>query len=191
MKDVDKRKDITKAALKLIAKHGFHRAPMALIANQAGVSAGTIYRYFESKDVLIRELFIELREKIIAELNEGYSVDKPLWERFKHLGTRLTRYFIKHPIHFRFIEQYMNSPYGVRFRRELSSGTLENVDVFKNLFEQGIAQQVIKDFPSPMQYALALGPLTFLARDHILGFIRLDDAMIVKIVEACWDAIKR
>ena len=64
MKTSDKRSDIMQAALELIAERGFHGAPMAEIAEKAGVAAGTIYRYFENKDVLITELHQELEEKI-------------------------------------------------------------------------------------------------------------------------------
>ncbi|HXC93667.1 MAG TPA: helix-turn-helix domain-containing protein, partial [Geobacteraceae bacterium] len=56
----DKRDEIICAALEMIAENGFHGAPMAMIAEQAGVGAGTIYRYFENKDVLINELFREI-----------------------------------------------------------------------------------------------------------------------------------
>ena len=58
MAKTDKREDILRAALELIAEHGFHGAPMAMIAERAGVGAGTIYRYFENKDVLIAELYL-------------------------------------------------------------------------------------------------------------------------------------
>ena len=42
-----------------------------------------------------------------------------------------------------------------------------------------------------MLFSLAFGPLIFLMRDHILGFVTLDEALIKQITEACWDAIKR
>jgi hypothetical protein len=38
---------------------------------------------------------------------------------------------------------------------------------------------------------LAFGPLVAMARDHILGFIALDDALIARTIEACWDGIRR
>ena len=60
MKNSDKRTDILRAALQLIAERGFHAAPMAEIAEKAGVAAGTIYRYFENKDILINELHPEI-----------------------------------------------------------------------------------------------------------------------------------
>ena len=170
MKDSDKRGEIIQAALELIAEHGFHGAPMAMIADKAGVGAGTIYRYFENKDVLITELYRKLEEKIMAALQEGYSVGKPLRERFLHLGTALLRYFIAHPLYFRYMEQYYNSPYGASMRRDRLLGKSDNRYIFKDLFEQGISQQVLKDLPILVLFALAFGPMLALARDHILGF---------------------
>jgi len=70
MKTSDKRSDIMQAALDLIAEQGFHRTPMAEIAAKAGVAAGTIYRYFESKDVLITELHRELEGKGMTNLSD-------------------------------------------------------------------------------------------------------------------------
>ena len=191
MKDSDKRGEIIQAALELIAEHGFHGAPMAMIADKAGVGAGTIYRYFENKDVLITELYRKLEEKIMAALQEGYSVEKPLRERFLHLGTALLRYFIANPLYFRYMEQYYNSPYGASMRRDKLLGKSDNRYIFKDLFEQGISQQVLKDLPILVLFALAFGPMFALARDHILGFAILDDTVIVQSIEACWDGIKR
>ncbi|HLE17440.1 MAG TPA: TetR/AcrR family transcriptional regulator [Syntrophales bacterium] len=191
MKDSDKRGEIIQAALELIAEQGFHGAPMAMIADKAGVGAGTIYRYFENKDVLITELYRKLEEKIMAALQEGYSVGKPLRERFLHLGTALLRYFIAHPLYFRYMEQYYNSPYGASMRRDKLLGKSDNRYIFKDLFEQGISQQVLKDLPILVLFALAFGPMLALARDHILGFAILDDTLIIQSIEACWDGIKR
>jgi len=49
--------------------------------------------------------------------------------------------------------------------------------VYRELFEEGIAQQVLKDVPLTILFALAFGPLLSVARDHILSFITLDDAL--------------
>jgi AcrR family transcriptional regulator len=186
-----KREEIVRAALELIAEHGFHGAPMAMIAERAGVGAGTIYRYFENKDVMITELFQELEERSYPLIKEGYDPDKPHRERFLHLNSSLIHYFIEYPLDFRFIEQFFNSPYGVAHRRDKLLGTKEGCDVFKELFEDGISQQVMKDLPIVILFDLAFGPILAVARDHILGFIVLDDALIARTVEACWDAIKR
>ena len=191
MKSSDKRDEIMKAALELIAEHGFHGAPMAMIAEKAGVAAGTIYRYFESKDILITELHRELEEKISATLLEGYPVERPLRERFLHLIRELLRYFITNPLHFRYMEQYFNSPYGISLHRDRLLGKSGNQDIVMEIFREGSSQQILKDLPVVVLFSLAFGPLISLIRDHTLGFICLEETLIQKISEACWDGIKR
>ena len=191
MKNVEKRDAILQAAMELIAEHGFHEAPMSMIADKAGVGTGTIYSYFENKDVLIQHLFSELRERIMAHLHEGYSAERSLHERYIHLKTKLIKYCIENPMHFRFMEQYMNSPYGVTVRREkLFRESIDESDIFQTLFDQGVAQKILKDFPLPVYFALSFGPMLSLTRDHVLGFITLDEKMIDDFVEACWEGIK-
>ena len=190
MKKLDKRTEITQAALDLIVERGFHGTSMAMVAEKADVGAGTIYHYFESKEALIKELYRELEEKVMVTLWEGDPVSKPIRERFIRLWTVLLKYFIAHPLYFRYMQQYHNSPYGVSLRRDKILSKTDDRDIFKNLFEVGIAQQIIKGLPLNMLSALAFGPLVALARDHILGFAILDDTSIAETVEACWDGIK-
>lgn len=187
----DKRDEIVRAALELIAENGFHGAPMAMIAEKAGVGAGTIYRYFENKDVLIGELHRELEDKFRPCLNAGYDRQHTIRSRFIHLATALLRYFIDCPLDFRYLEQFYNSPYGEAFRREKLLGKREKGDLFCELLQDGVDQQVIKELPLTILAALAFGPLLSVARDHILGFIFLDAQLIDKTVEACWDGLKR
>ena len=191
MNKSDKRSDILQVALELIAERGFHDAPMSMIAKKAGVAAGTIYRYFESKDVLIIELHRELEDKISAHLQKDYPAERPLRERFLYINRKLLRYFIDHPLHFRYMEQYFNSPYGISLRRDRLLDKSGNKGILMDIFEQGIEQQVLKELPKAALFSLAFGPVIFLMRDHILGFIALDDSLIKQVAEACWDAIKK
>lgn len=188
MSTADKRDEIIRAALELIAEHGFHGAPMAMIAKRAGVGAGTIYRYFESKDVLIREIYAGLEGQVLAAIRESYP--EGLQERFLHICRYLIRYFLASPQEFRFIEQFHNSPYGVDCRREKFLGR-KNKDLVTELFEAGQAQKVIKELPLPILSALTFGPLVDVCRDHIFQFIELDDSLVDRILAATWDAIRR
>jgi len=187
----DKREEIVKASLELIAEQGFHGAPMAMIAQRAGVGAGTIYRYFENRDVLITELFREIEERSYPVIERGYDTAKPLRERYLHLCTSLLHYFIHNPTDFKFLEQFFNSPYGVACRRDKLAGAKGRCDVFQELFKDGISQQVMKELPLVVLFDLTFGPLLALARDHILGFIDLDTELTDSAIEACWDGVRR
>ena len=191
MKGSDKRAEVMQAALELMAERGFHAAPMAMIADKAGVGAGTIYRYFESKDVLITELHRELEKKIMAVIQKGFPFERPIRERFLYLLSELLRYLIAHPLHFRYMEQYFNSPYGISLHRDRLLGKSGNQDIVMEIFREGSSQQILKDLPVVVLFSLAFGPLISLIRDHTLGLICLEETLIQKISEACWDGIKR
>src|SRR6201991_1455296 len=50
---------ITTAARELIAEGGYVAAPVAAVADRAGVAVGTVYRHFPSKSDLFAEVFRE------------------------------------------------------------------------------------------------------------------------------------
>src|SRR4051812_29105035 len=60
----DKRQAILSAALELFAERTFEGTPVPLIAERAGVAAGTIYRYFDSKEALVNALYRRCKENL-------------------------------------------------------------------------------------------------------------------------------
>jgi AcrR family transcriptional regulator len=186
----DKREAVMLAAMELVGEHGFHGSPMAVIAERAGVAAGTIYRFFDSKDTLIKEIYASLEGQILAAVSLGYPSGSPIRARFLHTGRQLVRYFLGSPLQFRFLEQYHNSPYGVASRRDKVFGRKKR-NIIGALFEEAAEQRITKELPLPILFALTFGPLVDISRDHILKFISLDDALIEQTVEACWDAVRR
>lgn len=191
----DKYSAILKAAMELIAENGFHGSPMSMIATRAGVGIGTIYRYFTNKDVLIGEVHKEIESRLSQFLNRDYPAEQSIRRRLDHYYTGLIRFLLHHPVEFRFLGQFYDSPYGVEIRRDKifartndSCGGNESI---KGLFEQGIAAGVIKDLPIVVLFALFIGSIISLIRDHNLGFIDLDEGILQRTADACWDAIRR
>ena len=87
----DKRSAILKATLELVSERGFHGTPMSMIAGEAGVGAGTIYRYFESKEDLITQLYLEIKREKGEAFLVGYSEELSLRERFRTLWLNMLR----------------------------------------------------------------------------------------------------
>ncbi|WP_238590797.1 TetR/AcrR family transcriptional regulator [Paenibacillus beijingensis] len=75
----DERKEqIKQAALKIFACRGITGTKMSMIASEAGISEGLIYRYFKSKDELFTDLVIELMEEAGKEIgNLQHSPESP------------------------------------------------------------------------------------------------------------------
>ncbi len=63
----DKRERILAATAKLIVRNGL-QCSMAEIASTAGVATGSLYTYFKSKDDLVRGVYAQLTEAIVAAL---------------------------------------------------------------------------------------------------------------------------
>ncbi len=190
MKDSEKRRAIIQAALKLIAVHGFHGAPMSMIAETAGVGTGTVYVHFENKEALILAVYREVEKEIVDAVQASYPMSLPFRERFLYLSTEVLKYLVRNPVLFLFVEQFLSSPYSIRARKRLL-GKAGEFDFFRMFFQEGISGRMLKDLPVLMHFALAFGPVTSLCRDHIRGLVHLDDAMILKAAEACWDAIQQ
>lgn len=186
----DKRKKVINAALTLLTKHGFHAAPMSMIAGKAGVGAGTIYNYFKDKDALIKAIFFDIEEEIVAYLNKGLFKSLTPKEKFIRFWTMLLIYLTTHPIKFRYLEQFHNSPFGASLRQDRISGKDNEPAVFVDIIKEGIGKGEVKEMPETLLAALTFGPILLMARDHSLGFIKLDQSLIKRCAEACWDGIR-
>ncbi|MBI5015516.1 MAG: TetR/AcrR family transcriptional regulator [Deltaproteobacteria bacterium] len=186
----DKREAVVDAMLEVVAEYGFHGAPMSLVAERANVGAGTIYRYFEDKDAVIASCYQSIEERCHAAIRERYPEGRPVRERFLHVATVVARHFREAPRDLRFLQQFHDSPYGADVRREKMFGQGDK-DLVRELFEEGRTQQILKDLPLPVLFALSFGPLVHICRDHAVGFLELDDRLVEQTVEACWDALKR
>jgi AcrR family transcriptional regulator len=57
-----RREQILEAAVKVFAEKGFRAAKMQEVANAAGISNGTVYNYFRSKDEVLLALLERLNE---------------------------------------------------------------------------------------------------------------------------------
>jgi AcrR family transcriptional regulator len=56
---VDKRRLILDAAITVFARQGFHHCRVSDVADEAGVAYGLVYHYFDSKEEMLNELFLE------------------------------------------------------------------------------------------------------------------------------------
>jgi TetR/AcrR family transcriptional regulator, fatty acid metabolism regulator protein len=67
---VDRRRQILDAAIRVFARQGFHACRVSDIANEAGVAYGLVYHYFNSKDQVLNELFVERWSLLLAAIEE-------------------------------------------------------------------------------------------------------------------------
>ncbi len=93
-----RRTQIIEAAQSVFARLGFHKARMDDIAQEAGVSKGTLYWYYRSKDAIIAAILDRIFSQEVEALKEVLAGDGPVAERLRHLVEASTRHVLS--LHF-------------------------------------------------------------------------------------------
>ena len=74
MRDPEKPQQIIEAALRVFARKGYFNARVSDVAREAGIAAGTIYLYFDTKEEILVTLF---REKMAGVRGDGAARRSP------------------------------------------------------------------------------------------------------------------
>lgn len=183
----DKRNDILEATLTLISERGFHGTPMSQVAAEAGVGAGTIYRYFENKEALINELFMKIKREFSLAMLAGFTAQDSTEFIFRQIWLNTFNYCIQAPKKMVFLEQFHNSPFQTP---ETEAATMEFVAPIVAIFQSAIEAGEIKNIPFEMLTTFAYDITVAFAKRHITGALVMNETYLEMAVQACWDAVK-
>ncbi len=183
-----KREAILNAALQLFTERGFHGTAMPLVAELAGVGAGTIYRYFESKEALVNTLYRDWKEFQLAMILRDVLPQTPLREQFHLYWHRLVAFAMEHPVAFGFLELHFHAPYLDDASRALEE---RGHHALVGFFKECLRQKVSKEAPPEMLGSLVVGAYIGLIKASRAGFIKMTQTIIDQAEACCWEAIKR
>jgi TetR/AcrR family fatty acid metabolism transcriptional regulator len=78
---VDRRRQILDAAIRVFARQGFNECRVSDIAREANVAYGLVYHYFDSKDQVLNELFVERWSLLLQAIQEVDGRSLPAREK--------------------------------------------------------------------------------------------------------------
>lgn len=155
---MDKREQILTSALRLFVEFGFHGTPTSKIAKEAGVSNGTLFHYFATKEDLIKELYISIKN----ELNQFLFSKITPQDGIEVVIKKVFIYFIYWALDNReknhYIQQVLFSPHIFQIPESVA---MEQSQKHIQLIEEAKATKVIKDLPTNLIYTLA--------NSHLMG----------------------
>lgn len=186
---MDKRDKILSVTAELITEHGLQSTPMSLIAEQAGVGAGTIYRYFKTKEELVSAVYGDLVHEIGEATLAGYTATAPVKARFLRFWANLFQYFMQHPKQAALFDYLSTSPY---MKPELKEQVFS--DIFKTLaeiFTEAKEQQLMKEVPIDMASYFVYGALVFLAKKAATQNFAFSEAQVQQVLQMCWDSVRQ
>jgi AcrR family transcriptional regulator len=177
---------ILDAALALFVERGFYGTAVPEVAKRAGVAAGTIYHYFDSKEALVNALFRQHKEAIARQVYTTFPAAAPPREQFAAMWRDMAAFALEKPKAFAFLELHHHASY-----LDAESRALDNqLKMFAAGFIQ-LAQQsgVFKKMDVTLMMELIFGAFVGMMRAHYEGRLQLDAASLKDAEHACWDAI--
>ncbi|MCL1051917.1 TetR/AcrR family transcriptional regulator [Shewanella abyssi] len=182
----NKRDLILRASEKIIASRGIQGLSMQQVANEAGVAAGTIYRYFKDKNELILELRKDVLTHVAAYILEDHQLGT-LEQRFKRVWLKMHSFGKERSPANLSYEQYAHLP-------ESNTDEIRNLELtlfapLGQLFEEGKAAGIMQPLHSRALYALSMEPAMTLARTIRRGLIQYEPHEIDLACQLCWQTI--
>lgn len=184
----DKGEAILQAALELFSERGFHGTAMPLVSERAGVSAGTIYRYFESKEALVNALYQKWKTALLDHILDGFPEQSPFREQFHVFWQRYASFALEFPMAFQFLELHHHAAYlDERSHLTEQRGHQRMVE----LFHENQRLQILKPFEVELLVAFVWGALSGVLKAGLKGEIALTPETIDAAEACCWEAIRR
>jgi predicted transcriptional regulator len=157
-KDDEKEKSIKEAVIKLILQEGFHGTSISKIAKVAGVSPATVYIYFDSKEIMLQDIYREYSEEIFNYLFNTVHQGMAGQQLIEILVRSYYTYIRENEEIFNFVEQFSNCP-------SLASGcsVIKGISCIHNLMAEMKESHIIKDYNNDNLLAIIFYPVKAIA----------------------------
>jgi len=144
------RRALLEAAEEVFAEYGWEEASIVKITERAGVSQGTFYRYFVSKQAIFDELVDDLNRRVRRAMAEGAARGRTRTETERHGFAGFFRFTAEHPALYRVIRQAeFASPAALhRHYERIAAGYVEALP------EAMAAGEIAQGDPEVLAYAL-------------------------------------
>ncbi len=181
----EKRTLLLEAALELFAERGFHGTAVPEIAAKANVAAGTLYRYFPSKEALVNVLYQEQKRALAHAVLDSLPSERPR-EIFAAIWKRLGQFAQENPRGLAFLELHHHAPYLDERSRAMDELIMEPTRAFILRAQQ---EGAIKKLAPDLLIAMAFGAFTGIAKAGQQGTLEISKESL-RASEACvWEML--
>jgi len=153
------------AATRVIVTQGLS-APTATIAQEAGVSNGSLFTYFETKADLFNQLYLELKTGMAAAALKGFPAEGDLRKRVFHVWSNWMGWATSNPEKRRALAQLSVSGEITPTTRATAQETFASLaDLMEQLRTHGSLRNASKSFAAAVMNSLAETAMDFMIQD--------------------------
>ena len=186
-KDEEKKAALFEATVKVVNDIGFASSSVSKIAKEANVSPATLYVYYKSKEELLSSTYIDIKRHLSLAILDNFDEQLPVRDIFKKVWFNVFDYISNFPEHFKFTEQFANSPYVDL----VDHAAVEHYfDPLLKVVQRGIEQKIIKDVHIDIISVFLFYPIMALVNSRLCQSFEPDRESIETVFTLAWDAIK-
>ncbi len=186
-KSIDKRNALIEATIELVNNDGFHASAMSKIAKMANVSPATIYLYFENKQDLVDQTYLEVKTKYTDFVFKTYDENTSIKSGFEVIWKRIAEFNCKERKYASFLNQCNNTPMIDEPSRKEG---IKHLQPLLDLWQRGKEEGIIKPISDYILYAYSINPLSTLMMAQKQGHFQLTKDHIEEAFLTAWDSIK-
>ncbi|MCP4220248.1 MAG: TetR/AcrR family transcriptional regulator [bacterium] len=185
----DKQAHIIEIAMKLFIAKGFHGVPTSLIAKEAGVATGTLFHHFKTKEELINKIYTTVKVKLMAAIYSNLEGIESIRGRIRRIWLNSMRWYMAHPEHLAFMNQFYTSPFITAITRE---ETMHHLKPFYSIIEEGKRLEIVKDIPDDFMVDIEHALTSAMAKHFIKNPETFTDEKYRETVfDVFWDCFRR
>lgn len=169
MRDPDKPQQIIEAAIRVFARKGYYNSRVSDIARAAGIAAGTIYLYFDTKQEILITLFREKMAAFVAAAWRAVAEERDAIAKVRRLVY----------LHFEILERQPELAEVVQvelrqgqkfFRGPATQEIAGYFGLIASILEEGVATGLFRgDLPVKLAAKMLFGTMDQMATSWVLG----------------------
>jgi len=185
---MDKRRGILEAAEKLLAERGFYGLSMKVLAQEAGIAAGTIYRYFDNKDALLIELHKHISLEAAQTLFADWTPQQTPEKKYALLWRSAFNTVLENPQRLAVMEMLCCTP-TIKMHNAINVEDTAFSPLIE-FYQQGIEAQRFYDWPIPALVSLSFDSAINLAKKVLREKLSIDEQVLQQVRDASWQVIQ-
>ena len=146
MKDKDTlvKFKIMNAVFEIVWQEGLEKVNMLGISKKVGVSVGTLYNYFPSKEKLIAEAYQTIEGKLITIAFEGVDDEMPYKTKVKKIYMNTVHYMVKDYQEDYFAEVCRRRLFTTKDNKSSVAALKDYYNVFLTVFQEGVDKRLLQ-----------------------------------------------
>lgn len=182
-KDDEKRQAIRDAVVAVVIEGGLTNVSISKIAKRAGVSAGTIYLYFSSKEELLQQTYLDIKISFFNTMMDAAATEDKSDAKIRAMWFALFDFVVAHPNDFLFSE-FVGAAHLIdaASQAQIEKNTSRATAILRAAIKDG----TIEDAPIASIQAVLMAPAVQLARSAAWGQKPVKRALMRDTFDMVW-----